>query len=201
MMGVAPEYQSAGVGYRLKLAQRESVLAQGLALITWTYDPLQARNAYLNIHKLGAVCRTYIRDYYGLMADGLNAGLPSDRLQVAWWIAGDRVRQRLSGRVPEPDLEALAMANAVGRTAAGLLTPGSLDLAVDAPQVGIEIPADYQAIRSADPGLALAWRLVTRQLLDAYFAAGYGVEDFAGRLVERERHSYYILCPEERHAH
>ena len=70
-MGVAASYQSRGVGYQLKLAQRELVLDQGIDLVTWTYDPLESRNAYLNIHKLGGVCRTYMRDYYGPLTDGL----------------------------------------------------------------------------------------------------------------------------------
>ncbi len=86
MAGVAPEWQNRGLGTALKLAQREAVLAQGLNLITWTYDPLEARNATLNIHKLGAICRTYHREYYGEMRDTLNAGVASDRFEVEWWL-------------------------------------------------------------------------------------------------------------------
>ena len=71
----------------MKTYQREHVLRQGLDLITWTYNPLLARNAQLNIAKLGAVCTTYLPNLYGPMRDGLNAGLPSDRFQVDWWIA------------------------------------------------------------------------------------------------------------------
>ena len=84
MAGVHPDYRDQNLGYRLKLAQREVVLSQGIDLITWTFDPLEARNAWLNFHKLGAVCNTYLRNVYGDMRDGLNAGLPSDRLQVEW---------------------------------------------------------------------------------------------------------------------
>ena len=96
LMGVAPEVQGQGVGYQLKLAQREFALVRGCELVTWTYDPLESRNANLNIHKLGAVCRTYCRDYYGPMEDGLNRGLPSDRFQVDWWIDSERVRERVA---------------------------------------------------------------------------------------------------------
>ena len=95
MAGVHPAYRNRGLGYSLKLAQRQHVLAQGIDLITWTFDPLETRNASLNFHKLGAVCNTYIPNLYGEMRDGLNAGLPSDRFQVDWWIASERVAQRL----------------------------------------------------------------------------------------------------------
>ena len=100
MAGVHPAYRNRGLGYSLKLAQREHVLAQGIDLITWTFDPLETRNATLNFHKLGAVCNTYLPNLYGDMRDGLNAGLPSDRFQVDWWIASERVAQRLAGQPP-----------------------------------------------------------------------------------------------------
>ena len=86
-----PEWQSRGVGYALKVAQREAVLQQGLRLITWTYDPLESKNARLNIAKLGAVCNTYIRNYYGELRDDINLGLATDRFQVDWWIASSHV--------------------------------------------------------------------------------------------------------------
>lgn len=86
MAGVHPDYRDQGVGYALKLAQREHVLAQGLDLVTWTFDPLETRNAQLNFHKLGAICNTYIRNLYGAMRAAINAGPPSDRFEVEWWI-------------------------------------------------------------------------------------------------------------------
>ena len=95
MAGVHPAYRDRGLGYSLKLAQRLHVLAQGIDLITWTFDPLETRNATLNFHKLGAICNTYLPNLYGEMHNGLNAGLPSDRFQVDWWIASERVAQRL----------------------------------------------------------------------------------------------------------
>ena len=192
MMGIAPGWQSAGLGYRLKLAQREFVLGQGLDLITWTYDPLESRNAYLNIHKLGAVCDTYLRDFYGPMTDGLNAGLPSDRFKVAWWIAGEHVRQRLAGEaapLPEEPFPVLT----TRRTAAGLLAPDALVLDADAPTLQVEIPADYQAIKAADPALAQTWRMATRQVFECYFAVGYRVVDFVSRPAAGGRRSLYLL--------
>jgi predicted GNAT superfamily acetyltransferase len=194
MMGVDPRYRGAGIGYQLKLAQREFVLDQGLDLVTWTFDPLESRNAYLNIHKLGAVCRTYFRDYYGPLADGLNAGMPSDRFQVEWWIESERLERRLSGQVGEWDSDTLFQAVATGRTPGGFLTPRSLNLGAGSPILQVEIPANHQAIRAADPGLALEWRLALRQVFEAYFATGYTVVDFASQQMEsRRRRSFYIM--------
>ena len=76
-------------------------------MATWTYDPLESGNAVLNIGKLGAVCRCYLRDLYGTMPDVLNAGLPSDRFEVAWWIESDRVRDRIQKGWLRPSLAAL----------------------------------------------------------------------------------------------
>ena len=94
MMGIHPDHRDGGVGFALKRAQWQMVRHQGLDHITWTYDPLLSRNAYLNIAKLGAVCVTYRRSEYGDMRDGLNAGLPSDRFQVDWWINTQRVQKQ-----------------------------------------------------------------------------------------------------------
>ena len=94
MAGVHPDYRDQNLGYRLKLAQREVVLSQGIDLITWTFDPLEARNAWLNFHKLGAVCNTYLRNVYGDMRDGLNAACPATGcrwtggLGVSGWTEG-----------------------------------------------------------------------------------------------------------------
>ena len=100
MMGVHPEYRDHGLGYALKRAQWQMVRRQGVDRITWTYDPLQSRNGNLNIAKLGAVCNVYHRDYYGVMRDGINVGLPSDRFEVDWWVNTSRVDRRLSKHPP-----------------------------------------------------------------------------------------------------
>jgi GNAT superfamily N-acetyltransferase len=102
MMGIHPDHRDSGVGFALKRAQWQMVRHQGLDHITWTYDPLLSRNAYLNITKLGAVCSHYRRSEYGDMRDGLNAGLPSDRFQVDWWINTRRVERRLGKRARRP---------------------------------------------------------------------------------------------------
>jgi len=197
MMGVASGYQSAGLGYRLKLAQRVYALEQGYDLVTWTYDPLQSRNAYLNIHKLGCICRTYAPDYYGPLSDGLNAGLPTDRFKVEWWIASDAVQRRLigtgAGRQDSSSLDGGEQVNRVVRTEAGILAPGELLLDRQSEVLRVGIPADYGAVKAADPGLALAWRLAMRQTFQTYFAAGYTVVDFESHRLDGERRSTYVL--------
>lgn len=193
MMGVAPGYQSRGVGYRLKLAQRESVLDQGIDLVTWTYDPLESRNANLNIYKLGCVCRTYVRDYYGPLSDGLSAGLPSDRIQVEWWLGSGRVRRRLVGDPGKQPADPVVQVNAVARSAEGYLMPGMLNLGIDAHTTRFEIPADYQALKAADPALALEWRLAVRRICETYFAEGYTVVDFYHHRTHDGERSYYVL--------
>jgi predicted GNAT superfamily acetyltransferase len=198
MMGVAPEYRGQGIGHQLKLAQRDHVLAQGLDVVTWTYDPLESRNARLNLHKLGALCRTYMADFYGPMTDGLNRGLPSDRVQVEWWIAGDHVRQRLAGERSRETWASLGQANRTGRNAAGLLTPGPLTESPGSEGPGsegvlYEIPADFQHIKTSDSGLAVEWRLATREALEIYFSAGYAATDFLSAATKGERRCAYVL--------
>lgn len=197
MMAVAPDVQGRGIGWQLKRAQREAVLAQGLDRICWTYDPLEARNAYLNITKLGAVCRTYLRDLYGTMTDGLNAGLPSDRFQVDWWLASRHVAEHLAGRAEEGLPEPGAWALRGEERAAGLLAPGGLHLEAGEARVAVEIPANYQAVKTADPGLALAWRLAARQALEACFAAGYQVIDMLWSRSAPGGRACYILQRDE----
>ncbi|MGC0772487.1 MAG: GNAT family N-acetyltransferase [Candidatus Acidiferrum sp.] len=97
MVGVMVEYQNRGVGRLLKLAQRQDALERGINLIEWTFDPLQLKNAYFNIERLGAVVRCYIPNLYGRTSSPLHAGLPTDRLVAEWWIRSRRVEDALAG--------------------------------------------------------------------------------------------------------
>src|SRR5262249_17605304 len=97
MLGVVPEYRREGVGRRLKLMQRERALQMGLDLIEWTYDPMQAMNAHLNFQKLGVVVEEYEENIYGESTSPLHKGNPTDRFVAEWWIASDRVAQRIGG--------------------------------------------------------------------------------------------------------
>jgi predicted GNAT superfamily acetyltransferase len=208
MLGVLPGYESRGIGFLLKRAQWQMVRHQGLDRITWTYDPLLSRNAHLNIARLGAVCSTYLRDEYGPLRDGLNAGLPTDRFQVDWWINSRRVETRLSKRPRQPLELAHYLAGGssilnptrVGEN--GLCHPTQLSAAEiidhaqatgpEQPLLLMEIPADFSAVRKTNPALALDWRLHIRQLTEALFASGYIVTDFLHLPGETAR-SFYVL--------
>lgn len=197
-MGVLPEYRDRGVGYLLKKAQREVVLAQGVRLITWTYDPLLSRNAHLNIRRLGAVCRTYLREVYGEMRDGLNVGVPSDRFQVDWWVTSRRVVERLEGKRPALDLAhfhgaGARVVNPASLGDDGLPWPADSAKQPEGSLALVEIPSDLQVIRERDLGLARAWRYHTREIFEEAFARGYLVTDFVHLKGESFPRSFYLL--------
>ena len=197
LVGVLPEWQGRGVGYRLKLAQRAWVLAQGVELVTWTYDPLEAANGTLNLGKLGAVCRCYLRNFYGEMAEELNAGLPSDRFEVAWWVAGERVRERVDRGWARPQWrDVLAQGATIlnpGRVRTdGWVEPGPVQLP-DGEWVLIEIPARIQALKAASLELALSWRLGVRGACESAFDAGYTACDVVQAEIDGVSRVYYLL--------
>jgi predicted GNAT superfamily acetyltransferase len=97
MLAVLPEYRNAGLGRRLKLAQRDDAIARGFHLMEWTYDPLEIKNAHLNIARLGAISRRYQPDFYGPSSSPLQGGLPTDRLYAEWWLNSPRVANLLNG--------------------------------------------------------------------------------------------------------
>jgi len=102
MLAVRKEQRNSGLGRRLKLLQREDALARGIELIEWTFDPLEIKNAYLNIEKLGAIARRYNINQYGITSSPLQGGLPSDRLIAEWWLKSKRVETLLqSGKNPK----------------------------------------------------------------------------------------------------
>lgn len=189
MLAVLPEAQSQGIGRALKLAQRRHAAARGFTAITWTFDPLQARNAYLNLRRLGAVARRYHVDHYGPMDDAINAGLPTDRLLAEWAVddAGD----------PRPPTEAADRPWALPRApdAAGSVRPGPHDpSALDAGAALIAVPSDIDRLRRDDPDGGPAWRSALRTALTAAFDAGFTAIDFvpdaapgcAAYVVERD---------------
>lgn len=103
MLAVLPEYRNAGLGRRLKLAQREDALARGFDLMEWTFDPLEIKNAHLNIARLGAIARRYQPDFYGPSSSPLQGGLPTDRLYAEWWLRSSRVKRVLGEEGDETD--------------------------------------------------------------------------------------------------
>jgi predicted GNAT superfamily acetyltransferase len=190
-LGVLPDYRNTGIGFRLKRAQWQIVRHQGIDRITWTFDPLFSRNAHLNITKLGAVCNTYLRDFYGDMRDEMNQGLPSDRFEVDWWVNSRRVERRLSKR-PRRQLRLIDF-----QKAEAIILPPFTSLhdfsSADHPLVLIEIPIDFLAVKAGEPALSLEWRLHTRTVFEDLFGRGYLITDFVHELEEDPPRSFYVL--------
>lgn len=101
MLAVRPEWRNEGLGQKLKLLQREEALGRGMDRMEWTFDPLEGKNAYLNIHRLGVVVHRYLPDFYGVSSSRLQNGLPTDRLLAEWHLDSKRVASRVAGD-PEP---------------------------------------------------------------------------------------------------
>ena len=163
MLAVKPAYRNSDVGYKLKLAQRERVLDQGITRMTWTFDPLQSLNAYFNFCKLGVVSDTYKVNFYGPETSSVLHRLGTDRLWVTWLLDSERVKRRLAGESVEPD--------------------GSSERAF------IEIPSDINSMQKQNVEEAMRWRETTRRAFTDAFAAGYYVSDF----IRKPQSGVYVL--------
>ena len=200
MVAVLPEFQSQGIGIRLKFKQRADALAQGIDLMTWTYDPLQAPNANLNLAHLGAIARRYVVNAYGEMTDGLNAGVASDRFEVEWWLNAPRVKTCAAGQPLVFDWDDLARAGApqvfgVRIDARGLpRVDHENDLRGD--RLIVEIPASIGAVKAASLELAREWRARTRATFQRAFAAGYIAVGFVFTNREGHKRAAYVLTRE-----
>lgn len=197
-MAIAPDFRDSGIGFEMKLAQRRYAMRQGIRLITWTFDPLQSRNAHLNVRKLGAIIYEYHRDYFGTAHAPLVAGGASDRVLAEWWVTSNRVEQRLSGRRPGLGVEQYLSANArllnpSGVAASGLPTPPELMEAPQSSVVLVEIPDSYDDILKRDPALAVLWRQHSRVALETVLRAGYTATDFVHGPYEGRMRSFYAL--------
>jgi predicted GNAT superfamily acetyltransferase len=105
-LGVHPDYQSAGVGRKLKLAQRADALSHGITVMQWTFDPLQSRNAYFNLVRLGGIATAYLSNLYGITSSPLHGTLPTDRLLIEWQLESERVQSILEGGTPRVSKDA-----------------------------------------------------------------------------------------------
>jgi predicted GNAT superfamily acetyltransferase len=193
MLGVHSDYRGAGLGRALKLAQRERVLALGLDLIEWTYDPLQALNAHLNFVTLGTIVEEYEENVYGESASPLHGGLPTDRFVCQWWIARPHVARRLNREPLTLVSHEVASAPVVNDTSVvdGWLDCGELRLGLSDRRVAVDIPLDYTQMLSEHPDRARRWRLETREVFTHYFSRGYRVVDF-GLHREQARGRYLM---------
>lgn len=156
MTAVLPEYENRGVGRRLKLFQREEALSRGIALVEWTFDPLELRNAYFNLVRLGAIMRRYLPNFYGITSSPLHSGMPTDRLVAEWWLDSPRARAAVAGQAPP----------AAGKGA-----------------VRVSVPADIGAIKTRDPERAIRIQSEMREQFLDWFAKDYaatGIETATG---------------------
>ena len=148
MTAVIQDKRYRGVGFKLKLLQRERALTQGIDLIVWTFDPLQCLNAWFNIGKLGVIVRRYSVNHYGPLNDKINRGLESDRLYAEWWIKSRRVEDRISGKY--------------NRKVNGIL---------------VEIPININEIKERNIEEARKWLFKVRSELTSYLNSGYIIHD------------------------
>lgn len=182
-MVVHADWRRRGLAARLKLAQRERAMQQGLRRVRWTFDPLLAANARLNLHRLGAVATAYCEDYFGAAGPGgeADAGSP-DRLQVDWRLQSETVRALAQGRARATTLAGALAEGATWlcearRDERGLPVPGDIGDASGAGAMLLEIPGDFMLLARRDARLAQAWREHLRAAMQALFAAGHELRD------------------------
>ena len=193
MLAVRPSYRNHNLAYKLKLAQRERVLAQSIKRITWTFDPLQSLNAYFNFGKLGVLADTYKINFYGEATSSFLHQIGTDRLWVTWLLDGERVRQRLqtekkeSMPVPErvPSLVQVALDGAPRRN-----EPSRV---LGQEHLSIEIPSEINALQNKKPALAVEWREATRWAFMEAIASGYLVEEFCRSTRKGQSIGIYLL--------
>jgi predicted GNAT superfamily acetyltransferase len=195
--GVVPGAQVRGVGLALKLRQRAWALANGIESVTWTFDPLVARNAHFNLTKLGAEAGEYLVDFYGPLHDDANGDDATDRLLAVWRLESPRVANALAGQTPAPPVEVLLRQGAPVVLDIG--TGGDPLLAGLAAWAGTpaarpdralaRIPDDILAVRSRDRGQADAWRGALREVMTTLFAQGL-------RPVGAIAPGWYVFAPD-----
>ena len=191
MLAVKPEYRNSDLGRRLKLAQREYVIAQGIGLMTWTFDPLQSLNAHFNFTKLGVVSDRYLINFYGEDAASFLHRTGTDRLWVSWFLITERVNERISGVSEDvnPNLgRPLVEVEVDDSPRRNRLTEG---LAHD--YASIEIPANINALQQERLDTALRWREDTRWAFIEAIKAGYFVAGFVRETRDEQRIGRYLL--------
>ena len=199
LLAVLDAYRHLGLGFRLKQAQRERAMAMGVREMTWTYDPLQSRNAHFNFCKLGVASDAYKVDFYGPETSSMLHRNGTDRLWVRWMLDSRRVRDRLAGkstsanaRVETIDamrlLAPLVRFDPSGR-------PGRADLAesLARQRVSIEIPGDILEVERSDMGLAREWREATRWAFREAVQAGFFVAEYCRSVRGQQGPGAYLL--------
>ena len=194
MLAVRRDLQDTGLGTRLKAYQREELMARGVLRMYWTFDPLEAKNAHLNLNKLGAVAEEYVRDMYGGTHSPLHRGIGTDRFIPTWAMDSPRVTERLvEGRAgPDPGADQGAKRTFAVQREGGLELPGEPDLAIEPDRLLVPIPQSIQSVRDASLEAALRWRTATRAVLSTYLERGFGAREF----YRRDGWGEYLLVSE-----
>lgn len=198
-MVVLPEYRNQKLAERLKWAQRDRTIELGIRLVTWTFDPLLAPNAHLNIRKLGAICEKFRENYYGTEGGGgLTVLGSSDRLLVDWWVTHNRVKERVeggrSGLALQHYLDAdVPVVNPTTASLDQMPRPAEHSQDVIGAMALLEIPPDYPAIVRSDEGLGMAWRMHIREQLNLLTRAGYMATDFVRAQYEGRDRVFYLF--------
>lgn len=193
MVAVLPAFQNHGIGFRLKWAQRETALSRGISLMTWTFDPMQARNAHLNLRRLGARAVEFYENFYGVTSSTLHHGLPTDRLLIRWALDDPRVEALSKGASPgEATLPAAPRINDV-KWQAGWPISSDPRLDLDAPDVLLEIPPEWDVISRSAPNVAEGWHSKVRSAFEGYFAKGYAAVDLVPIEELGRRRPIYVL--------
>jgi predicted GNAT superfamily acetyltransferase len=197
MLAVLPSHANRGIGFRLKQAQRNHVLHRGLDLMLWTFDPLEAKNAHLNLRRLGAVSHEFWENLYGRTSSLLHHGLDTDRLVARWNLNDDRSVLRACGDAGGPSVEDVlggswTVVNRV-RFRDGLPRSGEPDPGARGPRLALEIPGDAQTLRLRHTRLARSWQLKVRRAFQALFRRGYQAVDFTSGEIEGMRRGLYLL--------
>jgi len=196
MLAVKPSLRNLNLGYRLKLAQRDRILAQNIRRITWTFDPLQSLNAYLNFSKLGVVSDKYRINFYGESTTSFLHQFGTDRLWVSWLIESERVCQRLNNETNEPAFYSkLPKLVEVGKNEP---IEWEASKVLGEPYVAIEIPADINELQRKDPAMALRWRETTREAFTTAIDSKYLVQDFFRSSRSEESLGVYVLSEQSK---
>ena len=194
MLAVLPDLRARGLGARLKWAQRDEALARGVGLISWTYDPMQARNANLNLRRLGAQAPQFVADFYGRTSSALHHGLPTDRLIVRWDLKSKRVQECAAAVEPTLAMAAPALPriNDV-KWQAGWPVSSEPRLDLQDAELLLEIPPDWDVLCQAAPVVAQDWHGKVRRALQGYLGRGYVAVDFVPSEERGRRRPLYRL--------
>ncbi|MFY9560862.1 MAG: GNAT family N-acetyltransferase [Terriglobales bacterium] len=195
MLAVLEPYRQHDLGLRLKQAQRERALALGIREMTWTFDPLQSRNAHFNIAKLGVVSDAYKVDFYGPETSSLLHRNGTDRLWVRWLLESSRVRHRMAGKDARAEtLDALRLlAPLVSFNGDGRPARAQLRESLARQRVSIEIPGEILDVERSDMGLAREWREATRWAFTEAIRARFYVTEFCRSIRGQQGPGAYLL--------